>query len=259
LAGPVQQRFARTSKDAAVRPRPTDEAEGPLRPAPRVESDTPEEVEIELPEVPQEVLDAWEADEQAQEMLALFASEELRAKKIMSFRDVARLLESLGCDKDEFLNLFEDGDETDEEDSDEERSMGGKGSKDGDMMRPGFSTGRFEELPGGLGAGKGGAPVGSVPGVSYRGSMGGKGMKGFEHDMDDPGFSRKGGGAKGGRSKGGGRDRDFEDDDDFDFGKGKGGRGKGSFSDFDDGGFGGFGGKASKGGKDRGGKGRGKR
>eukprot|EP00439_Symbiodinium_sp_Y106_P024712 s4405_g3.t1 len=61
---------------------------------------------MELDGPPPEVLDGWEKDEMAMALLANFQSEEFEGKKVMSFRDVAMLLEVLGLEREQFVAIF---------------------------------------------------------------------------------------------------------------------------------------------------------
>lgn len=69
---------------------------------------------MELDGPPPEVLDGWEKDEIAMALLAQFQSEEFEGKKIMSFRDVAQLLEVLGLEREQFVGIFSGQAEEDE-------------------------------------------------------------------------------------------------------------------------------------------------
>merc|ERR1719491_1023545 len=87
-----------------------------------------EEGEIELPEVPADILDEWEKDDTAQDALRMFTSdEEMKGKKLMPYRDVTRMLELMGCDRTTFLRMLSA--EDDEDDSDEGAGPPGKGGK----------------------------------------------------------------------------------------------------------------------------------
>jgi len=82
---------------------------------------------------PDEVLDQWEEDEYPRQILANFQDPELEGQQIMKFRDVYRLLETLGMDRMDFASMFlEDVEEFDDDldgdfdDSDlENEAMGG--------------------------------------------------------------------------------------------------------------------------------------
>ncbi|OLP89989.1 hypothetical protein AK812_SmicGene28490 [Symbiodinium microadriaticum] len=82
---------------------------------------------MELDGPPPEVLDGWEKDEMAMALLANFQSEEFEGKKVMSFRDVAMLLEVLGLEREQFVAIFtgQGGmeDEFDDDFLDEEEEM----------------------------------------------------------------------------------------------------------------------------------------
>jgi len=83
-----------------------------------------------LEEPTDEVLDEWEGDPMANEILRNFQNESLEGN-VMNFRDVYRMLEVLGLDREEFVNIFVDGpmddddefDEFDDEDYEEELEM----------------------------------------------------------------------------------------------------------------------------------------
>jgi len=214
-----------------------------------------------LPEVPAEILDAWEKDEMAQEALGMFSSEEFQGKGVMSHRDVARMLELMGCDRLTFLRMLNDeGDDDDDEGADESGKGKGRQGRKGDLLAD-------DEPWAPRGGGKGGKK--GVKGLDDRmdsddsddepefgkggGKKGYKGSKGksggFQRrdDSDDElDFDRGGGkkGYKGSKGKSGGF-RDDSDDEDFAFprGKGKGGKGGGKGKGkggFGKGGFGGF-------------------
>ncbi|CAJ1397419.1 unnamed protein product [Effrenium voratum] len=72
---------------------------------------------MELDGPPPEVLDGWEKDEIAMALLGQFQSEEHHGKNVMSFRDVAQLLEVLGLEREQFVSIFS-GDAEGEEDFD---------------------------------------------------------------------------------------------------------------------------------------------
>ncbi|CAE6962474.1 unnamed protein product [Symbiodinium sp. CCMP2456] len=82
---------------------------------------------MELDGPPPEVLDGWEKDEMAMALLANFQSEEFEGKKVMSFRDVAMLLEVLGLEREQFVAIFSGQggmeDEFDDDFLDEEEEM----------------------------------------------------------------------------------------------------------------------------------------
>lgn len=61
-----------------------------------------------VPEVPEEIIDAWERDKTVGAVMDLFTSEELRGKKLMSYSDVFRILEILGLEREDFLESFTD-------------------------------------------------------------------------------------------------------------------------------------------------------
>ncbi|CAK0888365.1 unnamed protein product [Prorocentrum cordatum] len=215
-----------------------------------------------LPEVPAEILDAWEKDEMAQEALGMFSSEEFQGKGVMSHRDVARMLELMGCDRLTFLRMLNDeGDDDDDEGADESGKGKGRQGRKGDLLAD-------DEPWAPRGGGKGGKK--GVKGLDDRmdsddsddepefgkggGKKGYKGSKGkssgFQRRGDDSDdeldFDRRGGknGHKGSKGKSGGF-RDDSDDEDFAFprGKGKGGKGGGKGKGkggFGKGGFGGF-------------------
>mmetsp|Transcript_88225 Transcript_88225/g.279056 ORF Transcript_88225/g.279056 Transcript_88225/m.279056 type:complete len:210 (+) Transcript_88225:6-635(+) len=76
---------------------------------------------------PDEVLNEWEQDEVANEILKNFQSEELAGKDLLSFRDVYTLLEMIGMERTEFVMSFteeyegeDDEDFFDDEDEDDE-------------------------------------------------------------------------------------------------------------------------------------------
>mmetsp|Transcript_8108 Transcript_8108/g.18976 ORF Transcript_8108/g.18976 Transcript_8108/m.18976 type:complete len:233 (+) Transcript_8108:62-760(+) len=145
---------------------------------------------MELDGPPPEVLDGWMKDEMAMALLAQFASEELEGKKMMSFRDVAMLLEVLGLEREQFVAIFSgeggmmedefDDDFLDEEDMDMEQMMarGGRGGPSRGGGRGGGGGERYDDS----GRGRGG------------GGRGGRQNYG-------------GGGGGGGRGRGGGRSR----------------------------------------------------
>lgn len=201
-----QVRFARRRKSIVEEDGVEELPKGVGAPAggPTKEEDD-EQGEFELPEVPADILDAWEKDEMAQEALSMFSSEELRGKGVMNYRDVARMLELMGCDRLTFLRMLSaEGDE-----DDEFEGKGGKGKGKG----MGAMSEQFEDdfMPA-----KGGKN-------GYKGS---KGKLDFDDSDDDFGAPPKGGkkGYKGSKGK-----MDFDDDDDFGGfkggGKGKGGKG----------------------------------
>jgi len=143
------------------------------------EGEEPEE--LGPPEVPEEILDGWDKDEDIQAFLSIFASEELQGKKLLSHRDVAKLFESMGLSREQLSSMVK-GEGGEDEDDEEEMSMLAQ-----------------------KGAGKGGDMY------SYGGGKGGKG--GYESDFDNfGGRGGKGGGKDGkGGGKGGGYEPDFGD------------------------------------------------
>ncbi|CAE7618421.1 unnamed protein product [Symbiodinium sp. CCMP2456] len=135
---------------------------------------------MELDGPPPEVLDGWEKDEMAMALMANFQSEEFEGKKVMSFRDVAMLLEVLGLEREQFVAIFtgQGGmeDEFDDDFLDEEEEM---------MLKEQFERGYGGGGPGG-GGGRG------------RGGGGGGGGRGRQ---------TYGGGGRGGGGGGRGRGR----------------------------------------------------
>lgn len=60
-----------------------------------------------LDEPPEQILDDWEKDEIVNEILTTnFQDPELNGQNLMKFRDVFKLLETLGVDKSEFAVMF---------------------------------------------------------------------------------------------------------------------------------------------------------
>ncbi|OLQ02231.1 hypothetical protein AK812_SmicGene14975 [Symbiodinium microadriaticum] len=111
---------------------------------------------MELDGPPPEVLDGWEKDEMAMALLANFQSEEFEGKKVMSFRDVAMLLEVLGLEREQFVAIFSGQggmeDEFDDDFLDEEEEM---------MLKKQFERGYGGGGPGGGSRGRGGGGVSS--------------------------------------------------------------------------------------------------
>eukprot|EP00441_Pelagodinium_beii_P027008 CAMPEP_0197657214 /NCGR_PEP_ID=MMETSP1338-20131121/44493_1 /TAXON_ID=43686 ORGANISM="Pelagodinium beii, Strain RCC1491" /NCGR_SAMPLE_ID=MMETSP1338 /ASSEMBLY_ACC=CAM_ASM_000754 /LENGTH=270 /DNA_ID=CAMNT_0043233535 /DNA_START=66 /DNA_END=874 /DNA_ORIENTATION=- len=140
--------------------------------------DGEEMMEFEGP--PPEVLDGWEKDELAMAILSNFASEDLQGKNMMSFRDVAQLLEVLGLEREEFVSMFEGGGEPNADMMDEEEEE---------------DYADFEEE---MQSSRGGRGRGA-PGRDLRGQR-------FEEEYDDfDDYGRGGGrGGAGGRGGGGG-------------------------------------------------------
>ncbi|CAE7827458.1 unnamed protein product [Symbiodinium sp. CCMP2592] len=141
---------------------------------------------MELDGPPPEVLDGWEKDEMAMALLANFQSEEFEGKKVMSFRDVAMLLEVLGLEREQFVAIFSGQggmeDEFDDDFLDEEEEM---------MLKEQFERGYGGGGPGG-GGGYGGGGGGRGRGG---GGGGGRGRQNY------------GGGGRGGGGGGRGRGR----------------------------------------------------
>ena len=80
----------------------------------------------ELMEPPPEVIDEWEQDEIVKQIMENFQSEEVRGKDSMKLRDVYKLLEVLGIERNEFVALFtmDYDDDSDDDDYFEEQSCG---------------------------------------------------------------------------------------------------------------------------------------
>jgi len=201
-----------------------------------------------LPDVPPRVLDEWDKDAVVQEALDMFTSEELKGKKMMSYRDVARILEVMGCDRETFTSMF-----TAESDDDADVGKGGGKGMGKGMGKKGGAFDEDDEFDFGQ-------PARSRPGPKGARGLGKGQMAGGMGDFDDDdgfGFGGKGGGRPSYAGKGG----IYDDMDLGGKGGGYGGKGKkgakgGSkgFDDDDD--FGSF--SSSFGGGKRGGKGGGK-
>merc|ERR1719235_1594643 len=69
------------------------------------------------PEVPKEILDAWDNDSDIQDFLSMFASEDLAGKKLLSYRDVAKLMECMGLSREELTAMI-NGEMPEEDDFD---------------------------------------------------------------------------------------------------------------------------------------------
>eukprot|EP00933_Yihiella_yeosuensis_P050362 TRINITY_DN48168_c0_g1_i1.p1 TRINITY_DN48168_c0_g1~~TRINITY_DN48168_c0_g1_i1.p1 ORF type:complete len:291 (-),score=74.19 TRINITY_DN48168_c0_g1_i1:253-1125(-) len=159
------------------------------------------------------ILDAWDKDEIANQILETFQSEELQGKKFLSFRDAAKLLEVLGMQKDDFIQMFAEDDEDEDgeflDDGDDDMYLDGPPGRGGDMRGGGGRDdmrggGRYDQRGGGDRRGgdrydqRGGggryedARYGGGGGGSYGGRGGGGGYGG-------------GGGGRGGRGGGGRR------------------------------------------------------
>ncbi|CAE7948079.1 VTI13 [Symbiodinium sp. KB8] len=122
---------------------------------------------MELDGPPPEVLDGWEKDEMAMALLANFQSEEFEGKKVMSFRDVAMLLEVLGLEREQFVAIFSGQggmeDEFDDDFLDEEEEM---------MLKKQFERGYGGGGPGGGSRGRGGGGGGGGRGRQNHGGGG---------------------------------------------------------------------------------------
>eukprot|EP00442_Polarella_glacialis_P048489 CAMPEP_0115127918 /NCGR_PEP_ID=MMETSP0227-20121206/50748_1 /TAXON_ID=89957 /ORGANISM="Polarella glacialis, Strain CCMP 1383" /LENGTH=163 /DNA_ID=CAMNT_0002532221 /DNA_START=1 /DNA_END=489 /DNA_ORIENTATION=+ len=146
-----------------------------------IEMDLPGEDDedvIEMDGPPAEVLDAWDTDEVAQAILGNFQDEndtEIAGKPLLTFRDVAKLLEVLGLEREDFVQMFTEGDD-DEDDEDME-----------------MEDDEEEMDPRGRPSGGGGRPP---PGGREMRSGGGGGGGGRDFEQYDRGYS---GGAEGGR------------------------------------------------------------
>eukprot|EP00929_Paragymnodinium_shiwhaense_P018283 TRINITY_DN12856_c0_g2_i1.p1 TRINITY_DN12856_c0_g2~~TRINITY_DN12856_c0_g2_i1.p1 ORF type:complete len:322 (+),score=98.37 TRINITY_DN12856_c0_g2_i1:84-1049(+) len=194
-------------------------------------------------DTPEEILDEWEQDSMVQEIMVNFQNETLAAAgdaDKMYFRDVYRLLDTLGIDRVDFVNLFMEGDDDEEDMFDEDYEemedprlmqrggggpQGGRGGPQG-----GRGGGRFEP-----------ADDFPPPRSQYGGGRGGGRGPPQEQYYDGP----RGGGGRGGGGYGGGR------------GGGGGGYGGGG-GGYGGGGYGGGGGGGSYGGGGRGGGGGGR-
>merc|ERR1719253_729374 len=117
----------------------------------------------ELMEPPPEILDEWEEDEIVKQIMENFQSEEVRGKDSMKLRDVYKLLEVLGIERNEFVALFtmDYDDDSDDDDYFEEQSMPSRGGGGGGGGRggPGGGGGRGggqDFYGGGRGGGGGG-------------------------------------------------------------------------------------------------------
>lgn len=112
------------------------------------EMDDMDDMEIVGP--PDEVLDAWEEEQLPAQILMNFQDPELQGKDLLSFRDVYRLLEIMGMDKDQFIDMFTEADGDDEL---------------GDSDMGDFDDGDFgDDMYGGVGAPpRGAGSVGKTP------------------------------------------------------------------------------------------------
>jgi len=130
-----------------------------------------------IEEPPEELLDAWEKDEAANDVLKQFQDGELEGKDVMKFRDVYKLLAVMGLDHTEFTMMFTESDpDFDDFDDDPDYDFVG----DDETLRSprggaGPPGGRFDEDPYGE---RYPEPVGAPGGPGGGGRGGGRGRGG---------------------------------------------------------------------------------
>mmetsp|Transcript_68175 Transcript_68175/g.176934 ORF Transcript_68175/g.176934 Transcript_68175/m.176934 type:complete len:200 (-) Transcript_68175:93-692(-) len=71
-------------------------------------------------DIPEAVIHEWDQDEIVREIMVNFQSPELEGKDTLSFRDVYKLLEYVGVDRQEFIYMFSDPENFDDYDDDDE-------------------------------------------------------------------------------------------------------------------------------------------
>jgi len=202
--------------------------------------------EPQLPIVPDDLLDEWEADETVAMILDNFRTDPEESKATLQLRDLFKMFETIGMEREDFVMYFMEA----EGEEDEEEGFEYEDVEDGDVngndepmrgSRQGWDDQRGDYSSGGRGRRGGGDDDYYEPrGGGDRYDRGGRGRGG---GYDRSGYDRGGGGRGGGDGYyGGGGSRGYD----------RGREGRGGGRDY----YGGDGRSGRGGGYDRGGGGR---